>query len=215
MGRFDRFAFSRQAGYVEEETRKFFKQAVPLRTVVIHCYDPRAAGIPEAVARALPGEVFPGRLLHDEAGQKVASTATIFPVVVAGGRAADALRSITVAQHLFGIENVVVVHHTYCGATSFTADGIVRAFAHEHQADLSSVYARENLCITDYAESLRHDTQLVRSSPGTPRHVHVYGFLYDIDREQLELVVDDPPPSVLVPVGGRPEAPAPSLGRVE
>ena len=93
--------------------------------------------------------------------------------------------------------------------------GVVRAFAHEHQADLSGVYARENLCITDDAESLRHDTQLVRRSPGTPRHVHVYGFLHDVDRERLEPVVDDPPPSVPAPVGERPEAPAPSLGRVE
>lgn len=192
MGKFDRFAFSRQPRYVEEETRKIFKQAVPLRTVVIHCYDPRALGIPEAVARVLPGEVFPGRVLLDEQGRKIASTATIFPVVVAGGRAADGLRSVTVAQHLFGIENVVVVHHTYCGATTFTADGIVQAFAHEHQADLRGVYARENLCISDYAESLRHDTELVRRSPGTPPHVHVYGFLYDIDRDELELVVDDP-----------------------
>jgi carbonic anhydrase len=43
--------------------------------------------------------------------------------------------------------------------------------------------------------SLRHDTALVRRSPGTPRHVHIYGFLYDIDRDRLELVVDDPPSS--------------------
>jgi len=79
------------------------------------------------------------------------------------------------------------------GATSFTADGIIRAFAHEHHADLSGVYARENLCITDDAESLRHDTQLVRRAPGTSRHVHLYEFLYDIDRDELEPAIDDPP----------------------
>src|SRR5215475_14180381 len=111
----DTYAFSKKAGFVETEMRKAFKQAVPLRTVVIYCYDPRAASIPEAVANAMPGEVYPGEIVRDGRGRKVASTTTIFPVVVAGGRAVNALRSITVAQHLFGVENIVVVHHTYCG----------------------------------------------------------------------------------------------------
>jgi carbonic anhydrase len=193
MSSFDAYAFSRQPRFDEAATRQAFKQAVPLRTVVIHCYDPRAVGVPAAVARYLGRETYPGDIVRDRDGRKVASTTTMFPVVVAGGRTADALRSITVAQHLFGIENIAVVHHTYCGATSFTADGIIAAYAHEHHADISTLYARDNLCITDYTRSLHHDVELVRRSPGTPRHVHVYGFLYDIDRDALELVVDDPP----------------------
>jgi hypothetical protein len=41
----DTYAFSKQPGFVEAEMRKRFKQAVPLRTVVVYCYDPRAANI--------------------------------------------------------------------------------------------------------------------------------------------------------------------------
>ena len=93
---------------------------MPLHTVVITCFDPRAAGIPEAVAEEF-GEVYPGEAITDSAGETVGTTATVLNVVVAGGRAMDALRSITVAQHLLGVENVVVVHHTHCGATSYTA----------------------------------------------------------------------------------------------
>src|SRR5262252_11096 len=137
------YAFSKQPGFVETETRKRFKQAVPLRTVVIYCYDPRAVNIPHAVARAMPGEVYPGKIVCDEQGKKVASTTTIFPVIVAGGRAVDALRSITVAQHLFGIESIVVVHHTYCGATSFTPQGLFKAFNAEQGVDISGLYAKE------------------------------------------------------------------------
>src|SRR4051794_4923969 len=103
---FDSYVFSKRPGFVETEMREIFKQAVPLRTVVVYCYDPRAVNIPHAVAKALPGEVYPGEIVQNDNGQKVASTTTIFPVVVAGGRAVDALRSITVAQHLFGIENI-------------------------------------------------------------------------------------------------------------
>src|SRR5438067_11757666 len=83
----DTYAFSKQPGFVETEMRKAFKQAVPLRTVVVYCYDPRAVNIPHALAKAMSGEVYPGKIVWDEQGKKVASTTTIFPVVVAGGRA--------------------------------------------------------------------------------------------------------------------------------
>src|SRR5262249_17129223 len=148
MKNFDVYVFSKQPGYREPAVRKEFAKAVPLRTVVIYCYDPRAVGIPAAVARQL-GEVYPGDIITDSQGKKVASTTTLFGVVVAGGRAIDALRSITVAQHLFGIRNIVIVHHTYCGATSFTADGIIKARRHENARDISKLHQRDRISIAD------------------------------------------------------------------
>lgn len=186
----DAFAFSKRPGYDEAATRAAFAQAVPLRTVVIYCYDPRAVGIPAAVAAAMD-EIYPGDIVTDAAGNKVASTATIFPVIVAGGRAQDALRSVTVAQHLFGIERVVVVHHSHCGATSFTAEGIVTAFAAEHGRDIATAYPRASLCIGDYNESLAHDVALLRAAPGTPPHVDIFGYFYEIDGDRLTLIVED------------------------
>jgi len=184
------YVFSKQPEFVETELRKTFKQAVPLRTVVVYCYDPRAVNIPHAVARALPGEVYPGEIVWEQ-GKKVASTTTIFPIVVAGGRAVDALRSITVAQHLFGIENIVVVHHTYCGATSFTPEGLLKAFHNEHGVDISALYDRDNIAIADYESSLKRDTRLLRESKGTPKKVKIYGYLFNIDTEALTLIVED------------------------
>jgi len=187
---FDAYAFSKQPGYHEPTVRREFAKAVPLRTVVVYCYDPRAVGIPAAVAREF-GEVYPGDIITDAQGNKIASTTSLFDVVVAGGRAMDALRSITVAQHLFGIENIVIVHHTHCGATSFTADGIIDAYKHEHGTDISVLYERESICISDYVTSLKHDTRLVRESKGTPQCVNIYGYIYDIDTSELSLVVED------------------------
>ena len=187
------YAFSKQPGFVEAETRKRFKQAVPLRTVVVYCYDPRAVNIPHAVAKELPGEVYPGHIVLDEQGRKIASTTTIFPVVVAGGRAVDALRSVTVAQHLFGIDNIVVVHHTYCGATSFTPEGLLNAFRDEHCVDISALYDPDNVAIADYESSLKRDIRLVRESKGTPKRVKIYGYLFNIDTEALTLIVEDIP----------------------
>ena len=192
---FDAYVFSKRPGYHEPTVRKEFAKAVPLRTVVIYCYDPRAVDIPAAVAREF-GEVYPGDIITDEQGNKVASTTSLFDVVVAGGRAIDALRSITVAQHLFGIKNIVIVHHTHCGATSFTADGIIDAYKHEHDADISALYERESIAISDFVTSLKRDTRLVRESKGTPQHVNIYGYLYDIDANELSLILEDKGPTV-------------------
>ncbi len=190
MQDFDAYVFSKQPGYDEPAFRKEFAKAMPLRTVVIYCYDPRIVDVPAAVAREF-GEVYPGDIITDAQGNKVATTTSLFEVVVAGGRAIDALRSVTVAQHLFGIKNVVIVHHTYCGATSFTADGIIDAYKHEHDADISALYERESISISDFVTSLKHDTRLMRESKGTPKHANIYGYLYDIDTNELTLVVED------------------------
>jgi len=190
MQNFDDFVFSKQKNYNEPTVRKEFAKAVPLRTVVIYCYDPRAVGIPAAVAREF-GEVYPGNIVTDAQGNKIASTTSLFEVVVAGGRAIDALRSVTVAQHLFGIKNIVIVHHTYCGATTFTAGGIVAAFKHEHGKDISGRYERESICISNYVTSLEHDTRLMRDSEGTPPHASIYGYVYNIDSQELSRVVED------------------------
>jgi carbonic anhydrase len=190
MKNFDSYVYSKQPGYHEPSVRKEFSKAVPLRTVVIYCYDPRAVGIPAAVAREF-GEVYPGDIITDAQGNKVASTTTLFEVVVAGGRAIDALRSITVAQHLFGIRNIVVVHHTFCGATTFTAGGIVDAFKTEQHTDISNLYETASVCISDFVSSLEHDVRLVRESEGTPKNANIFGYVFNIDTDELSLVVKD------------------------
>jgi carbonic anhydrase len=191
VGKFEQYAFSASPSFNEVNTREAFSHAVPLKTLLIFCYDPRAAEIPRAVAALFGDEVFPGQIMLDASGNRVASSTTIFPVIVAGGRAIDALRSITVAQHLFGIANVVVVHHSHCGATTFTAEGIIGAYKHEHQADISQLYERGSICIEDYEASLKRDTALIRSHAGTPKHVNIFGYFYDIDTGTLTEVVTD------------------------
>jgi len=191
MSKFDRYAFSASPSFNEAETREDFSHAVLLKTLVIYCYDPRAAEIPNAVAELFGDEVFPGQIMLDASVNRVASSTTMFPVIVAGGRAIDALRSITVAQHLFGIQNVVVVHHSHCGATTFTADGIIDAYKHEYHTDISELYERGSICIEDYEASLKRDTALIRSHAGTPKHVNIFGYFYNIDTGVLTEVVKD------------------------
>ena len=110
---------------------------------------------------------------------------------MAGGRAVDALRSITVAQHLFGLQNIVVVHHSHCGATTFTAEGIIGAYRHEHGTDISGLYERGSICIDDYETSLKRDTAMIRAHAGTPKQANIFGYFFDIDTGALTEVVKD------------------------
>lgn len=182
--------FTAQPGFEESAARAAFRKAIPLRTLVIYCPDPRAAGIPTAVAHEF-GEVWPGDVIRDSSGAKVGATTSMALGISAGGRAADALRSITTLDHMLGLENVVIVHHTYCGLTAFTPGGLIETYLLEQGLDLSGAYTNETLTIHDFDRSLRHDVALVRAAPGTPRRINVFGYLYDIDTETLTKVVTD------------------------
>jgi carbonic anhydrase len=182
--------YSQTAGFEEKAMRRAFRQAIPLRTLVVYCPDPRAAKIPEAVAREF-GEVWPGEILRDEHGRKIGATNNIGQAITVGGRAIDALRSITTLHHMLGLRRVVVVHHTFCGTTAFTPQGLYEAFAEDEGTDLHGVYDRPSLTIDTFEEALRYDVELIRRAPGTPRQLDIHGFVFDIDTEELTRVVDD------------------------
>ena len=92
---YDKTIISRQPNFDERKTRSEFRKVIPnLKTVVVHCFDPRVTGgIPPAVAKAPPGQVYPGEVFEfvgKDGKKKIGSNTTIFPVVVAGGRASAA-----------------------------------------------------------------------------------------------------------------------------
>lgn len=177
-------------GFEERAMRAAFRRAIPLKTLVIYCPDPRAAGIPAAVAQEF-GETWPGEVVRDERGAKVGFTNNIGQTIVVGGRAVDALRSITTLDHMLGLTNVVVVHHTFCGTTAFTPTGLFDVYDHDHGVDLHGVYDEGSLTIGDFAKSLRYDVDLIRNAPGVPRRINLFGYVYDIDTETLTKSVED------------------------
>ena len=182
--------YSRQPGFEPEAVRNHFKTAVNVKTFVVYCTDPRARAIPAAVAKEF-GEIYPGEIVRDENGAKVGFTTNVGELVSAGGRAVDALRSVTELNHLLGFGRVVVVHHTFCGLTAFTPNSVTDAYRREHGHDISNLYHREDLYIADFEQSLRHDVALLRNSPGVPADVQLFGYVYDIDAETLHKVVED------------------------
>src|SRR3954463_5555413 len=57
----------------------------------------------------------------------------------AGGRIADAVRSLAISQTLLGTEEVVIVHHTDCGMLTFTDESIRKQLRKERGADADAL----------------------------------------------------------------------------
>jgi carbonic anhydrase len=197
MGKFSNFEYRKQPGF-DMEAFEGGHGAIPMKTLVIHCLDPRAVEIPQAVAKHFGDEVYPGEIITDENGTRVGSTRTLFAATNAGGRAAFALQSVAAMDYIFDVQNVVVVHHSFCGLTTLTPDLMVKEFHDHHHADISTMFDHDSLAIMDFEESLNYDVKLLRSSPAVPKHVKLYGFFYDISTGKLTEVVRDIPVEVAV-----------------
>ncbi len=117
MSKYGEYEYRKQPGF-DMNTFEGAYQAIPMKTLVIHCFDPRAAEIPQAVAAYFGDEVYPGENILDKNGNRVGSTRTLFVETNAGGRAAFALESVAAMDYIFNVQNVVVVHHSFCGTTT-------------------------------------------------------------------------------------------------
>ena len=193
MAKFDEFQFRKQPWF-DEANFQGFDQAIPLKSIVIHCFDPRAAHIPYAVAEYFGDETYPGENILDEAGNIIGNSQSIFTLSNAGGRAISALESVAAMNYLFNkLKRVIVVHHSFCGTTSFEPEQLFERFHDHYNADVSKMWDVDDVAILDYEKSLKHDIQLLRSSPATPKKIELYGFFYEINSGTLTEVVRDIP----------------------
>ena len=72
MGKFGSYEYRNQPGF----DMKMFQeagQAIPMKTLVIYCFGPRAVEIPQAVAEHFVDEVYPGEIITDENGIRAAT----------------------------------------------------------------------------------------------------------------------------------------------
>ena len=192
MNKFSGFEFRTQSWF-DQNKFEGWNQVIPMKTLVIYCFDPRAAEIPQAVAEYFGDEVYPGENILDEAGNRVGHTRTLFTESNGGGRAVAALQSVAMMDYLFNVQNVVVVHHSFCGLTSLTPELLIEEFRDHHHADISTMFDHESLAIMDFEKSIKYDVELLRSSPAVPKHVKLYGFFYEISSGKLTEVVRDIP----------------------
>ena len=103
----------------------------------------------------------------------------------AGGRVTeDMIRSLVISQQL-GTREIIVIHHTDCGAQTF--ENV--AFTQQLERDLGvDVHDKDFLPFTDVEESVREDMALLRQSPLIPDDVEISGAVYDVDTGRMSEV---------------------------
>jgi hypothetical protein len=78
MSKFSDYEYRKQPGF-DMNSFEGANQAIPMKTLVIHCIDPRAVEIPQAVAAYFGDEVYPGEIVTDENGNRVDPRARCSP----------------------------------------------------------------------------------------------------------------------------------------
>ncbi|WP_421375906.1 carbonic anhydrase [Paraburkholderia sp. DD10] len=190
--KYSEFEFRTQPWF-DQDNFQGFNEVIPMKTMIICCFDPRASEVPQVVAKHFGNEIYPGENILDERGNKIGHTRTLFAVYCAAGRAASGLQSAATMDYLFSVQNIVVVHHSFCGATAFRPDQLIGKYHDCHHTDISTMFDHDSLAIMNYEESLRHDVKLLRDSPAVPKHIKLYGFFYEINSGELIEVVRDVP----------------------
>ncbi|HLI15327.1 MAG TPA: carbonic anhydrase [Acidimicrobiales bacterium] len=97
----------------------------------------------------------------------------------------DAIRSLVLSQRLFGTREIVLVHHTDCGMTTFHDDALRDEIARE--VGFRPPFALE--AFADPREDVRQSIARLRACPFLPHRAHVRGFVLDVHSGALEEVV--------------------------
>ena len=97
----------------------------------------------------------------------------------AGGRVTDdMIRSLVISQQQMGTREIVVLHHTDCGAQTFNTEDFQEHLKCELGVDVSG---QDFLPFQDVDESVREDMKLLRECPLIPDDVIISGAVYDVD----------------------------------
>ena len=124
----------------------------------------------------------------------------------AGGRATDdAIRSLVISHKLLGTHEWFVVHHSDCGMLLFTGEIIGNLLEDNLETAQfdgktwsnpkhggGSVAGRYIHWYTfdDNAKSVTEDVGRIRSHPLVPKHIPIYGFIYDVKTGKLDEVAE-------------------------
>lgn len=124
-----------------------------------------------AILTCMDARLVPSRFLGLEEGDA-------HVISNAGGRATDdALRSLIISYKLLGTREILVIHHTDCGAMTVDNDRLREQLRRETGADASGI---DFLPFRDLDESVREDVATIRDSGLIPLTIPVRGFVYEV-----------------------------------
>ncbi|MDY5974477.1 beta-class carbonic anhydrase [Streptococcus pluranimalium] len=101
----------------------------------------------------------------------------------AGGRVTDdMIRSLVISQQQLGTREIVVLHHTDCGAQTFTNPAFHEQLHRDLGVDVSDM---DFLPFINIENSVREDMQKLKDSPLIPEDVVISGAIYDVDTGRM------------------------------
>lgn len=139
---------------------------------------PLPPGRKVAVLACMDARLDPARILGLEEGDA-------HVIRNAGGRAADALRSLVISEQLLGTNTIVILHHTDCGMLTFTDEVIHEKVKHDLHADADHIAF---LPFKDLDQSVRDDITFLRTSTLIPESIEIRGFVYDVKTGKLHSI---------------------------
>jgi carbonic anhydrase len=96
----------------------------------------------------------------------------------------DVIRSLVISQRKLGTEEIILVHHTDCGALTFTDDELRNELLEETGQKPS--WSPESF--VDLDTDLRQSLERIRTNPFVPRRDRVRGFVFDVHSGELREV---------------------------
>lgn len=100
-----------------------------------------------------------------------------------GGRVTeDVIRSLVISQQQLGTREIVVLHHTDCGAQTFTNEEFTAQLKRDLGVDVGN---QDFLPFTDIEDSVREDIALLKNSPLIPDTIEISGAIYDVDTGRM------------------------------
>jgi len=139
---------------------------------------PLPPGRKVAVLACMDARLDPARILGLEEGDA-------HVIRNAGGRAADALRSLVISEQLLGTNTIVIIHHTDCGMLTFTNEILHDKIKNELHADADHIAF---LPFKDLQQSVHDDIAYLKSSTLIPQGIEIRCFIYDVKTGKLQEV---------------------------
>lgn len=103
----------------------------------------------------------------------------------AGGAVTDdVVRSLVISQRLLGTREIMLIHHTDCGMTSFRGGDLARQI--QDDTGIRPPFAFETF--SDVESDLRQSLERVKASPFIPHKDAVRGFVYEVETGRLREV---------------------------
>ena len=96
----------------------------------------------------------------------------------------DAIRSLAISQNLLGTEEIILIHHTYCGMLTFTDE----EFAEKMEGETGQRPEWTAHSFADPEADVRDGIAKIKASPFIRRKQSVRGFVYEVETGNLREV---------------------------